>query len=424
MQRFQTRSIALSLLLSSCVTSLVTTFIAMTPQVASAQARNNACVAQLDSRIDRVLDRIPGQWSVLVQTQGAVGARENLYARNPGDLLTPASNNKVFTTAAALAKLGSRFQLRTPVTGNSTGPELATLRIIGQGDPSFSTGSLRSITQQLRSRGVQRVNLLIGDDTVFQGEPFNPFWASRHRGEGYAAPVNSLLINENNIYDSSVPNPGNYLVGEFRQMLTRSGIKVVSSTLVKRTPAPPGEVELANVISPPLANLIAITNQDSNNVYAESLFKTLGRTLDPNTRDSSASGAEAVRSILMELGVNPNRFSLVDGSGLAERNRASAEALVQTLQAMALHPESEVFRRSLAVAGRTGTLQNRLTSLSGQVIGKTGTLRGAVSLSGYINVPGRSPLVFGAIANSTSSASSIRAAIDEMVVILARTRNC
>ena len=386
----------------------------------------SVCPAQLSGRLDRVINRVPGQWSVLVQNQAGAGQRQNLYANNPSTLLMPASNNKVFTTAAALVKLGGQYQLRTPILGNAIGPELATMRVVGQGDPSFSNSQLRTLTQQLRQKGVRRINLLIGDDTVFRGEPYNPFWATRHRGEGYAAPVNSLLINENNIYDSSVPNPGNYFVGEFRKILTASGIQVIQSTLVKQTPASPSEIELTAVVSPPLSQLISETNQNSNNVYAEALLKTLGRLREPTTLDTSASGVNAVREILSGLDVNPNRYSMVDGSGLAERDRASAEAFVQTLQAMALQPEAQTFRRSLPVAGRSGTLSNRMrnTSAAGVVSAKTGTLQGAVALSGYINPLNYSPLVFSMIINSGDSASTLRSAIDEMVVILSRLRNC
>ena len=386
----------------------------------------SVCPAQLKSRLDQIALRVPGQWSVLVQNQATSGQRQNLYANNPSTLLIPASNNKVFTTAAALVKLGGQYQLRTPVLGNTIGPELATMRVVGQGDPSFSTTQLRTLTQQLKQKGIRRVNLLIGDDTVFRGEPYNPFWSTRHRGEGYAAPVNSLLVNENNIYDSSVPNPGNYFVGEFRKILTASGIQVIQSTLVKRTPASPSEIELAAVLSPPLSQLINETNQNSNNVYAEALLKTLGRLQEPTSLDSSVSGVNAVRQILSGLDVNPNRYSMVDGSGLAERDRASAEAFVQTLQAMALQPEAQTFRRSLAVAGRSGTLSNRMgnTSAAGIVSAKTGTLQGAVGLSGYINPPNYAPLVFSIIINSDDSPSTLRGAIDEMVVLLSRLRNC
>jgi serine-type D-Ala-D-Ala carboxypeptidase/endopeptidase (penicillin-binding protein 4) len=401
--------------------------IGLMPLQAKAQASaGGVCPAQLSSRLDRIVDRVPGQWSVLVQTQASPGQRQTLYASNPSTLLIPASNNKIFTTAAALVKLGAQYQLRTPVLGDVAGTELATLRIVGQGDPSFGTSQLKTLAQQLKQRGVRRVNLLIGDDTVFRGEAYSPFWATRHRGEGYAAPVNSLLLNENNIYEGSVPNPGNYLVGEFREILTNSGIQVVKSTLVKRIPASPNEIELAAVLSPPLSRLIYETNQSSNNVYAEAILKTLGRLQDPTSLDSSVSGVNAVRAILTDLGVNPKQYSMVDGSGLAERDRASAEAMVQTLQAMAERPEAKAFRRSLAVAGQSGTLTNRMvnTSAAGILSAKTGTLQGSIALSGYVNPPSYVPIVFSMIVNTDESPATARVAIDEIAVILSRLRRC
>lgn len=402
---------------------------AQTPPRSIAQVpATTVCPAQLTSRLDQIINRLPrAQWSVLVQNQARQGDRQNLYAHNPSVLLVPASNNKLFTTAAALKKLGAQYQIRTPAFGNSTEPILQSLRVIGQGDPSLSTNQLVLLARQLQQRGVRQVNLLIGDDTVFRGASFNPFWDEEDRGQGYAAPINSLMVNQNNIYyGAAVPNPGNYFVGEFRKVLGNAGIKVVNSTLVRRTPAPAGEVELAAVVSPPLSSLIAESNQESDNIYAEALLKTLGRLQDPNGTDSNTSGVAAVKSILSELGVNPNRYSMVDGSGLADRNRASAEALVQTLQAMALQPEAPIFRRSLAVAGQSGTLKSRFRGsvAQGIVAAKTGTITGAVSLAGYITPPNYSPLVFGVIVNSGSSASTVRSLIDEMVVLLSRLRNC
>ena len=135
----------------------------------------SVCPAQLSSRLDRIVNRVPGQWSVLVQNQASVGQRQDLYANNPSTLLMPASNNKIFTTAAALTKLGGQYQLRTPVLGSAIGPELATMRVVGQGDPSFSTSQLRTLTQQLKQKGIRRVNLLIGTIRYFEVSHTIPF---------------------------------------------------------------------------------------------------------------------------------------------------------------------------------------------------------------------------------------------------------
>ncbi len=392
----------------------------------AAPANGAICPAQLGSTLDQIVDRLPASWSVLIQTQAPRGTRQNLYARNPFTQLVPASNNKLFTTAAALTKLGAQYQIRTPVFGDSNSPDLATLRVIGQGDPSFGTAQLNALTQQLRQRGIRQVQQLIGDDTVFRGADFNPYWDQDDRGQGYAPPINSLMLNQNNVYSGAVSNPGNYFVGEFRNRLASAGIQVKSSTLVKRTTAPLGEVELASVISPPLSSLIFETNQESDNAYAEAILKTLGRLQNPNSPDSTTSGIAAVRSILTDLGVNPNRYRMVDGSGLADRNRASAEAFVQTLQAMAERPDADIFRRSLAVGGVSGTLSNRFrnTPAQGIVSAKTGTISGVVALSGYVTPQNYSPIVFSILVNSGNSASTVRASVDSLVIALTRLRNC
>ncbi len=456
-----------------------------------AQATGTLCPAQLAAPVNRALDRVSGtRWSVLVQTQGA--ARQTLFARNPNALLIPASNNKIFTTAAALKKLGAQYRIRTAVYGSGSSPNLATLRIVGHGDPSLTTAQLGTIAQQLSQRGIRQVTQLIGDDTYFRGALTNPFWDAEDAGQAYAAPINGLILNQNIIgltavprqvgqslqvkWDDStdandwrlnnqgvtvsasggefldadrigstirvtgqlragsaseligvaIPNPGNYLVKKFRDILTSNRIGVTNSTLVKFTPARADEVELAAVESPPLSSLLFETNQESNNTYAEVLLKTLGQKQNPMSQNTTESGTIAIKSILSDLGVKADRYLMVDGSGLADRNRASAQAFVETLQAMTQISEADVFRRSLAVSGVSGTLKNRFrnTPAQGIVAAKTGTITGVVALSGYVNPPNHPPLVFSVIANSGASAGTMRSSVDDLVLLLTRLRSC
>jgi D-alanyl-D-alanine carboxypeptidase/D-alanyl-D-alanine-endopeptidase (penicillin-binding protein 4) len=224
----------------------------------------------------------------------------------------------------------------------------------------------------------------------------------------------------------SVPNPGNYLVQKFRDQLAAAQVQVQSSTLVRATPAPPGEVELASLNSPPLSQLLVEVNRESNNIYAESLLKTLGRVQTPTNLDATVSGVAAVKSALTPLGVTPDRYTIVDGSGLSDRNRIAATTLIQTLQAMAQSPQAAVYRASLPTAGVNGTLKNRLrnTPAQGRVQAKTGTISGVVGLSGYATPPNYPPVVFSILSNSSAAAATARSAVDEMVLLLMRLRSC
>ncbi len=466
--------------------------------LAQASPAGAICPAQLGTEIDRITKRasLSGvRWGILVQTLDTPTNRKTLVARNATTLLIPASNNKLLTTAAILKALGAQYRFRTAVYGNSAQPNLMTLRLIGHGNPSLTTTQLTSLAQQLRQKGIQQVEQLIGDDTYFRGAAINPYWDPDDTLTGYGAPVNSLMLNQNAIgltlfpqqigqplrvqWDDptdastwrisnqtvtvstregesldavrtanqrliqvsgqlrvgsasepiavSIPNPGNYLIDKFRTALTTTNITVQRATVVKITPAPLGEVELAAVESAPLAQLLIETNRESNNIYAETLLKTLGVTQTAGSMDATNSGIAAVKATLTPLGVNPAGYSMVDGSGLANRDRASAEAFVQTLQAMAQSPDALIYRNSLAVAGISGTLKTRFrnTAAQGRLQAKTGTITGVVSLSGYLKPANHPDVVLSILTNySGASTTTVRGAVDEIVLVLTRLRSC
>jgi D-alanyl-D-alanine carboxypeptidase/D-alanyl-D-alanine-endopeptidase (penicillin-binding protein 4) len=188
--------------------------------------------------------------------------------------------------------------------------------------------------------------------------------------------------------------------------------------------------EIAAINSPPIGALINETNQQSNNVYAEVLLRSIGRTHPQHytsTEETSMLGISLVKQRLTELGVDPQAYYLRDGSGLSRHNLVAPSAFVQILSAMAKLPEGQLYRDSLPVAGISGSLKNRLkgTIAQGIVSAKTGSMSGVVSLSGYINPPKYSPLVFSIILNQHDrSTSSMAKIIDEVVVLLARLKQC
>lgn len=224
-------------------------------------------------------------------------------------------------------------------------------------------------------------------------------------------------------FDLAVLNPAYQFATVFNRVLKRQGITVAQTTITHQAQTLPGAA-LATLESPPLAELLIPANQDSNNLYAEVLFKTLGVTYGGTPgANASAAGGAAVAAVLAELGLDSTTIRLADGSGLSRHNLVTPAALVNTLQAMAIHPEAEVFRDSLAVAGVSGTLRNRLrnTPLEGNVQGKSGALTGNVSLSGYLQPPNYEPLVFSILINhSDQHARILRDRIDQLLLLIAQ----
>lgn len=367
------------------------------------------------------------------------------------------------------------------------------LRVVGQGDPSFTDVELRQLIQQIGDRHITHIDRLIGDDQYFQGEILNPNWEWEDVQAGYGAGVNSLILNLNAIALSlspqavgqplqlswsdpaealrwqvenhsmtvaaetpeflllerqlnqptlrirgqlqisgepeieaiAIPDPSEYFLRRFRQILVAEGISV-SQVEMATIPHVGNEQAIATVTSAPLSELLIQANRESENLYAEALLRILGAQAG-STDSTLAAGIAAVETILVELGVNPDGYALADGSGLSRHNLVSPEALVQVLRAIAQSPEAEVYRESLAIAGVNGTLQNRFreTPIQGRLFGKTGTASGIVTLSGYLELPDYQPVVFSILVNqSDQPVRIIRQAIDEMVLKLAQLRSC
>jgi serine-type D-Ala-D-Ala carboxypeptidase/endopeptidase (penicillin-binding protein 4) len=194
-------------------------------QAAGAQARKALHRSLLSIRIERILRRSEarrGFWGIVVAraSDGRV-----LYARNAEHLFQPASNMKLFTTAAALEKLGPDFVFRTTVESASP-PDaegrVGNLILVGRGDPNLSgrvlpyqynsepatpaDAALRDLAAQVAARGVRQVTGdIVADDRYFLYEPISHDWAADDLQWGYGAPVTALAFNDNSLYFHALP---------------------------------------------------------------------------------------------------------------------------------------------------------------------------------------------------------------------------
>ena len=136
----------------------------------------------------------------------------------------------------------------------------------------------------------------------------------------------------------------------------------------------------------PLETVLTPINRDSNNAVADQLFLALGDALGQG--GTRAGGARAVGQALEILGVSAKGLVQVDGSGLSRDDRITAEQLSSLLAGvLQLDPSlRDPFIHSLAVAGRSGSLQSRMKAepTVGRVFAKTGWIEGSGSLSGYV----------------------------------------
>ncbi|WP_232285725.1 D-alanyl-D-alanine carboxypeptidase/D-alanyl-D-alanine endopeptidase [Crocosphaera chwakensis] len=449
----------------------------------------SVCKTDLKQKIDNILNQEKlrrSHWGILVKT---LDKQTTLYDLNSQKYFIPASNIKLLTTAAALIKYDSNYQIKTPVYSSESSPNLTVLKVIGQGDPTLNSQQLETLAQQLKRKGIQHIENLIVEDTSFNDQIINSTWEWEDIQFYYATSVNSLILNENAVvliltpqklgekltmewsdpiaakqwtvnnqtitgeqdshysvsinrnfekplltitgslasnsepdpFGMAVVNPGKYFLDSLKFYLEREGINVVNSDVIYDDGKIENLEKIIEISSSPLQEIITKANQESNNLYAESLLNLL---VD-NTLENSA--IDNLKAILTQLGLDPNLYHLKDGSGLSRHNLATPEALVNLLTLMEQTPKAKMYRDSLAVGGINGTLKNRFkeTIIEGKIQGKTGTLSGSSSLSGYIEPTNYEQLAFSIMVNQSDlPASELRNIIDQIIIYLGHLKQC
>lgn len=222
----------------------------------------------------------------------------------------------------------------------------------------------------------------------------------------------------------SVDDPAQFYVQELHDTLLAQGLVIrTPPALWTELPARPG-LEAGQLLfthrSAPLSEIAVVLMKMSQNLYAETLLRSLGASAGVAT---AGGGQRVVREVLDGWGVAPDSYVLADGSGLSRYNYVTADTLVRVLRRMATEPRhAAAFEATLPVAGRDGTLGSRMrnTPAEGNAKAKTGSLASVRALSGYVTSRDGERLVFSIVANNFSvSAEAIEGAADAAVARLA-----
>jgi serine-type D-Ala-D-Ala carboxypeptidase/endopeptidase (penicillin-binding protein 4) len=346
-----------------------------------------------------------------------------------------ASNTKLFTTSAALARFGVEGTLATEVRGDgevdAKGVWRGDLYLVGGGDPTFGSAifargaygntesTVQALATQLEAAGIERVaGRVLGDESRFdalRGGPDSGYGTSIWVGPLSALGYNRGLASEaGTAFQAS---PAAFAAARLADALRRRGIPVAGKPAARVSPAR-AEI-LAAVESPPMSRLIALTNKPSDNYFAEMLVKDLA--MQASGRGTTAGGAKIAARFARRIGGRPS--SLVDGSGLSRGNRASPYRVARLLLAMRRREDFPTFLRSLSIAGRDGTLGPRMRRgpARGHCRGKTGTLSDVSAVSGYCRARSGDTYVFSILMNAVNPYGA-RAIQDSMLQALAGVR--
>jgi D-alanyl-D-alanine carboxypeptidase len=198
----------------------------------------------------------------------------------------------------------------------------------------------------------------------------------------------------------AMKQPDMYVAGVLRHKLRAKGIEITGG--VMRRPAPASARILAE-FRRPLRDIVALVNKNSDNFLAEHIFKMVGAYTGGQANTGRAA-TNAVKKVLSEYGIPTDGVCINDGSGLCRKNLFSASVQTLLLEKASICAFADAYAQSLSIAGVDGTLRRRMkgTAAESNLNAKTGTLRNASALTGYVQCRDGGKLAFSMIFNGVA----------------------
>ena len=408
----------------------------------------------LKIKIDNILkDKFFERCLVAMQVED-ITTNRILYKKNEKLLLRPASNMKVLTSAAGLLYLGSDYEFKTDLYYDgyvSNDTLYGNVFVVGGCDPDFVTQDLYPFVDAIRSLNVYVIaGNLYGDISFKDSLYWGKGWMWDDDPSSDAPYLSALNINDNcvevfyndknnqteisprtkyvNVYRTedeeklvidrnwferkndiivkgrqndknyytkvNVLQPEIYFLTVFSEVLDSNNIKIAGNIGIKNLPT---DVKLLNSFGRKYFDIIDNLNKTSDNLSAEMTLLALAEKFYGKPA-SANNGINVVEKMIELIGLIPNDYRIVDGSGVSHYNLISAELLSTLLKYFFIEkPELyTILYNSFPIGGVDGTLENRMrnTSAEKNVHAKTGTLTGVSSLSGYLTTKKSHVIVF------------------------------
>jgi serine-type D-Ala-D-Ala carboxypeptidase/endopeptidase (penicillin-binding protein 4) len=241
----------------------------------------------------------------------------------------------------------------------------------------------------------------------------------------YRAPGDATLYAFGNIaahtepqtFKLAIADPAWYAAMRLREALERHGVRVHGSLRVRHWPqrsdADLGKaVVVAQVLSPPVMEILSRGLKRSQNLYLQNLLQIAGIKAQANAEQagepapgfisSEAWGIRALKALLDRIGIAPGAAQIEEGAGLSRQDLSTPNAMAHLLTYLAGQPYGAQLRDALPSAGMDGTLEWRMrnTAATGNVHAKTGSMTNVRCLVGYVTTATGERLAFAIMLNN------------------------
>ena len=296
----------------------------------------------------------------------------------------PASNQKLFSSAYVLSKYKLNNNLKTSLFKNKNEYYLH-----GQGDPDLNYEHIIELISNVKENKIINFNIVEIDSKLYWPNG----WTNTDKLYEYGSPITSLAIESNhNKYDDIYALKNfikNYLKNKFPNSIINIEFFDSEKTFYLKNIK-----EINKVYSTPILSLLTLTNSESHNFTAESLFKNASNTWNDNNYIK-------MKKWLENKGLPATNAYFADASGLSRKNKITTKLVVLFLDKMRYFNDFKAYQSTLSITGVRGTLAKRFVNseLSGKFFGKTGTLSNVFALSGFLYKNDK-PIIISIIQNS------------------------
>ncbi|HKI77696.1 MAG TPA: D-alanyl-D-alanine carboxypeptidase/D-alanyl-D-alanine-endopeptidase [Ignavibacteriaceae bacterium] len=386
---------------------------------------------KIQKQIEDILKELPSSTKVALLIINPL-TLDTIYQVNAARSMIPASNTKLFTTATALSLFGGNFKLSTKILTDDD--ELSdsvingNIYIKGFGNSLFTSNDLDSLVDVIRGMGIKKITgNVIGDDTYFDNIYSRKDWIENEKANVRLPPISALVVNGNKkiiyrkrrgrlrAYYTNVTNPPLYIAQLLKEKLEKADIVSEGNAQKGITPDSTNFLTESYIL---LKDLIKETNKHSNNFLAECLFKTIGAETSGKQGNSFYS-TQAVLGFIDDNGIFSKGTSIVDGSGISRFDQITVGAIAGVLEKMYFDLKHfKDYYNSLSIAGVDGTLDERMrnTKAENNFHGKTGTLNGVTSLSGYLTTDSGDEIIVSMIFEFSRGGTNFHRRIEDKIV--------
>ena len=389
----------------------------------------------LAAKIRNILSKVPSGTNISIMVYNPLN-QDTIYVESHTRPMIPASVTKLFTTATALSIMGGNHFFSTLLLTDdfnvSDGIINGDLYVKGYGNGLFTDSDLSQMVSDLIKIGISEITGdVIGDDSYFDDVYVRDDWIPNERANVKLPAISALVLDRNQSivqrkvgkrtrhYTQNVTNPPLHVANRLKEKLVSNNIIVKGSA---KTGVSPPQFKLLTESRSSMRDIISTVNKNSDNFIAEVLFKTIGAAAS-GKQGNSLYSQQSIINFIEANGIYKSGTSIVDGSGISRFDQvtlASVTGLLEKMYFDLIHFDD--FFNSLSIAGVDGTLRNRMTGTFAEnnFRGKTGTLNGVTSISGYITTSGGDDLIVGIMFEFTRGGWNFYRGIqDEIISLLA-----